>query len=158
MPRLLIGWPNSIGWQGREGGGISPYDDIQGKFQNGASELRFSQKQPTKCLATGGAQVGQGNSYSCQKTSEWDIFMPWDLSVFQVMEILNPALPILHNRVWYHIVPDGLLPSQFLQDPFCRTTRANIPRGSYTELRVDRIPRLVWCRSLRIILNLKTSN
>jgi hypothetical protein len=36
----LIGRPNSLGWQGRErGGDISPYDDIQVKFQNSATEL-----------------------------------------------------------------------------------------------------------------------
>ena len=61
---LILG-PNSLGWQGRErGGGISPYDDIRGKFQNGASELRFFKGgaeclllvlHPTKCLAIWGA-------------------------------------------------------------------------------------------------------
>ena len=67
-PSYLIGGPNSMGWQGRErGGGISLYDDIRGKFLNGASELRFFKGeaeclvlvlQPTKFLATGGAKVG----------------------------------------------------------------------------------------------------
>ena len=54
--------------QGRErGGGISPYEHIQGKFQNGACELRFFKGgaeclvlvlHPTKFL-DGGALLGR---------------------------------------------------------------------------------------------------
>ena len=54
----LIGGPNSLGWQGRgRGVGLSPYDDIWGKFQNSASELRYF-KGGAEFLATWGAQVG----------------------------------------------------------------------------------------------------
>ena len=49
--------------------------------------------------------------------------MPWDLSVFQVMEILNPALPILHNRVWYHIVT---IVTVFSRHNFCRILFAGL--------------------------------